>query len=885
MSRSTQVGINIKKRFKFKKPKKGAGKEFIGKLSQGLMMPIAVLPIAGLLLGIGAAIATNAGTNEALKVFGLFMKNAGDFVFGNLSVLFAVAIAIAFTKDAGVAALSALIAWISFNGMQSALIIPEANGTFSMLYWTGLPAAVFGTNVGINSLQTSVFGGAIVGSIVAALYNRFYQIQMPKILGFFSGTRFVPIISLIAMIPLALIFAMIWPGIGLGLNYIGIGLGTLGANGGINAFIFGYIERALVPTGLHHAFYSPLWYTSAGGSMNNVNDISPFIHVGGQVYAVTGVMINGERFMFADHNITDPRWIDIIKQLNNGTFNTDEWGGDQRLWFALNSNLINKQLILGGYTGGGGSQGDLYTMTFTTFAENTWNIGFSNIGAVVPTNSALTYEAIKGAPVAFSHENFKVAFPGVNPGQYEQGKFPFMIFGLPAAAGAMVMAAPKTNRKYAMSIIGSAALTSFLTGITEPLEFTFLFLAPWLYWGVHAVLCAFSFWFMSLFGANLGMTFSGGFIDFTIYGIVPDALGSNVHSWAAVIIGIVYIPIYFMLFYFLVKRFDLKTPGRGGELITKKQYFASKDKNANQQVDESITNNKTDFTHTQYTAYKLIDAFGGFENIGAVNACITKLRVNFKEKNKINEALIKELGAQGIIYPSEVLAHAIFGTDSEPIKTQMNIIIKREINIEALKKFVEMVDNHEEPKENNVSNNVNNLTESENKQLLDEMIIYAPMSGTLVKSSEINDKTFADELIGQGAAIKPNDSHIVSPWKQDATVSLAFNTGHAYVVEANGIKIMIHIGIDTVSLNSNNNNLNDLVGFKPYVKTEDKINSFAKLVDADFDLIKNKNLDTITPIILLSESENLSKYNLTVIPQYGSEIKVNDPLFKLTLKY
>ncbi|WP_052663887.1 PTS transporter subunit IIABC [Mycoplasmoides alvi] len=862
---STQIESNslsskLKKRFSFKKPKKGATKEFIGKLSQGLMMPIAVLPIAGLLLGIGAAIVTNAGTNEALKIFGLFLKNAGDFVFGNLSVLFAVAIAIAFTRDAGVAGLSTLIAWIAFNGMQSALIIGGSKDTFgqetyNMLYWTSLPASVFGQNVGIFSLQTSVFGGAIVGSIVAILYNKFYQIRMPQILGFFSGTRFVPIISLLAMVPLSLIFAMIWPGIGLGLNEIGIGLGTLSANGGTNALIFGYIERALVPFGLHHAFYTPLWYTTAGGTMTNAGSITPYIHMNGSVYAVIGYVLNGSEHLLVD----DKTWVGVINGLNgNGAFSTDAFAGDQRLWFALNSNLIGKELILSN-----GEHYERYKMTFETFAQNTWN---PNPGAVTTTNEDLLNALNSGTSVPFDATKFTPAFPGVNPGQYEQGKFSFMIFGLPAAAGAMIMAAPKENRKTAFSIVGSAALTSLLTGITEPLEFTFLFLAPWLYWGIHAVLCAFSFWFMSLFGANLGMTFSGGLIDYTIYGIVPDALGANVHSWAVPIIGIVYIPIYFTIFYFLIKRFDLKTPGRGGELISKKKYMASK----NSKVDQ-------EFTNTQVIAYKLIDAFGGIKNIEAVNACITKLRVNVIDPSKVDENEIKALGSNGLLSPSPTLVHAIFGTESEPIKTQMNNIIDHRIDSEKLKQYIDQIENgsKDEPIITSDTSSMNTLP--------NEIIIHAPLSGIVVDSKDIPDKTFAENLMGQGLAIEPDSEKVISPSNKEVKVEVAFPTGHAYILDIDGIKILIHIGLDTVTLNSSTNlDSSNLIAFKPKIKVGDTIKPYADLVDVDFDIIRNKNLKTITPIVVLNEC--LVNYDLTIIPAFGSHVNFKDPLIKLTLK-
>lgn len=862
--------IHEKKRwkfFRFKKPKKGAFREVVGKLSHGLMMPIAVLPIAGLLLGIGAAIVNNT-TNEGVKIFGSFLKNSGDFVFGNLPVLFAVAIAIAFTRDAGVAGLAAVISWACFCGMQNALMDPNFDAkdklvSYDMLYWKKIDLSVFGTNMGIMSLQTSVFGGLIVGAIVAVLYNRFYQIQMPKILGFFSGTRFVPIISLIVMMPLAILFAMIWPGIGIGLYEIGKGLGTLSENGGANALIFGYIERALVPFGLHHAFYSPLWYTSAGGSMTEVSSVIPFIHDGNQVHAVIGVILNGKE-IYLDNTITTPSWEEIIKLLNDDKFNRDEWAGDQRLWFALNSNLIGKQLILSG--------GAKYTIDFSTFAQNTQNVG-SKVGAVALTDKeeAMTlWLNLKNgnSGESWDPEKFKVAFPGVNPGQYEQGKYPFMVFGLPAAAGAMIMAAPKKNRKMATSIIASAGLTAFLTGITEPIEFTFLFLAPWLFWGIHAVLCSLSFWAMSLGGANVGQTFSGGLIDLVLYGFVPDALGASVNSWIAVIIGLIFMPIYFSLFYFLIKRFDLKTPGRGDakSLITKKEYLAAKD-------------NKGNFTSTQVIAYKLISAFGGKENISSVNACITKLRVSVNDATKIDENLIKELGAAGTMKPSPTLIHAIFGVDSEPIKSQMNNIISNRIDVKGLEEYIRTHESDEFIAGPMVSETSHVIGDTSN---LHEIIILSPMSGIVKNLNQVPDQVFAGKIMGDGLAILPDGNSVVSPFEKDVKVDVAFPTGHAYVLDIDGIKFMIHIGLETVTLNSNVSDPNNLIAFKPMVKAGDIIGSDKKIVDVDFNVIKNKNLNIITPMIVLNES--LENYDISVIPSYDSYINEKQPLLKLTPK-
>ncbi|MGL5204789.1 MAG: PTS transporter subunit EIIC, partial [Metamycoplasmataceae bacterium] len=268
--------MNAKTSFLSRLPRKksgsGSSREFIAKLSKGLMLPIAMLPVAGLFLGIGATIATQGanGNIEGLVVLGNFIKLPGDVIFGALPVLFALAIAIAFTKDAGAAGLSALVGFLVFSGIQSALIIPNGEG-FDILFYKagslgyedyGLPSSLFGSVLGINQLSTSVFGGFIVGFTVAFLYNKFKDIQLPPVIGFFSGVRFIPIVTFAALFPITVVLLMVWPLVGMLFNIIG---GALGSNMvGFNAFIFGYIERSLVPLGLHHAFYSPLWYTSVG---------------------------------------------------------------------------------------------------------------------------------------------------------------------------------------------------------------------------------------------------------------------------------------------------------------------------------------------------------------------------------------------------------------------------------------------------------------------------------------------------------------------------------------------------------------------------------------------------------------------------------------------
>lgn len=966
----------------------GGGREFIGKLSGGIMLPIAVLPIAGLLLGIGSAILNQLpsavqgwnGNPEAyfvLRGFAGFIANSGNFIFANLAVLFAIGIAIAFTGDAGVAGLAALIAWISFNGMQQAMafdVAPEVgvyqignrlaagqsvklnvpsgtqltnnnleltnsnviekiveltgfnipklanstnfdttklaqipisnwnnltntaltpinnsltekqvenilfaqaiseNGTFTpketgltnLLYWRNLKSEIFTQNVGIRSLQSSVFGGALIGSITAIIYNKTHRIQMPKILGFFSGARFVPIASLLAMMPTSVLFAMVWPGIGILLGLIGSGLGTLSANGGVNALIFGFLERSLVPTGLHHAFYSPLWYTSAGGSFSDAGSVAPLIRKGDLIYAITSVKDSGAGIS---------SWKEVIEKLNPGyVFDNDigSWQGDQRVWFALNRYLMGKTVYLNGIAGRPGT-GIEYVLTYKTFAQNTLNNPLPTWDFVADNNRKQLLENVittGNSGFRFNATMFKPAFPGVNPGQYEQGKFPFMIFGLPAAAAAMVMAAPKDQRKTALSIVGSAGLTSLITGITEPIEFTFLFLAPWLFWGVHTIYAAISFWLMSLLGANVSQTFSGGIIDLGIYGFLPDGLGYQVNSYWAIVIGIGFIPIYYFTFYFAIIKRNLQTPGRGGTLKTKKDYLALKT-NKNQ---EKMTGG---FSAAQVQAYHLIEAFGGEANITNVNACITKLRVSVKDQAKVNKEMIKDLGAQGVMDISPTLSHAIFGVDSEPIKTQMNQIIQNKIDKVKLKEFVENASS--EMKADAEDKAMKAVPETE---VVNEITIYSPLSGTVKAISEVNDETFAKKILGDGIAIVPDEGLVSVPSNKQVKVDVAFPTGHAFIVDVDGAKLMIHLGIETVGLNPNPTDPKNLVAFTTLVNQGEITDQ--DLSRVDFDLIKSKNLDPITPVIVLQET--LDNYQLEILVKPNTHVDRKQPIYKLTWK-
>ncbi len=840
-----KFGIKFKNFFGSKKEKKNSGsaREFIAKLSRGLMLPIAMLPIAGIFLGVGSAIVNNAGNDAGLMLFGNFLKVPGDVIFGALPVLFAIAIAIAFTKDAGPAALSALIGFLVFAGLQSALIQPVNDNSGNLLGYNllfygpgalgnanfGLPKSLFGSVLGINQLQTSVFGGFIVGFTVAFLYNKFKNIQLPQVIGFFNGVRFIPIVTFLALFPITLIVLIIWPLIGTLFGIIG---GALGGNMyGFNSFIFGYIERALVPFGLHHAFYSPLWYSNVGGELNLNADA---ITSGGVALAING---------------TQATWLQIAQQLGGyaGGAQAGSIAGDQTLWAFANSYLVGKQVeILNG-------NGAIHTLTFSDLTA------LQGISGLQPANGAT----------------------GVNIGQYLQGKYPFMMFGLPAAAIAMVMAAPKENRKMAGSIIISAGFTSLLTGITEPIEFTFLFLAPWLFWGVHAIFCALSFGLMNWIGLaaaaagnpglapHIGMTFSGGLLDWVIYGAIQIQFGSN--AWWALLIGLAYAPIYYFLFYFLIKKFDIHTPGRGENTrLFNKQDFLNKNKDSNsnnQQLNMNISSDRA-------LAIEVINAYGGLSNIKNVDACITKLRIQVDNQDIVDgDRLTQELGARGVIKPSKQSVYAIYGAQADRIKNEINDIIS-DINENPKLNDVYFGDNKKsKPISHSKDTTSNKLEVSDEK-----IIIKSPLDGTIVPIEEVPDETFSKSIMGQGIAILPKNGNLSSPIS--GKMSLVFDTGHAYTFESKkGTQILVHIGIDSINLKDKDGK--ELKPFTPKVKTNDSVKMGDAIATFKVAQIKEHAKSLITPIIVLDES--LKGRNVKILKTSG-QIEKGQPLIEVAPK-
>ncbi|MGN2339636.1 PTS transporter subunit EIIC [Clostridium cagae] len=545
--------------------------QYLQRIGKAIMLPIAALPIAGILLGVGGALLGIAGLNNPPSVYEpliafvsipavtailTVMKNIGDIIFGNLPILFAVGVAVGLAKkDKGTAALASVFGFIVMNQVISTLL---ALGVTQLGVLTPDSFGEYGTyittNLGIFTLNMSVFGGIITGIITAILHDRFHEIQLPQILGFFSGSRFVPIITAVTMAVVGAILAFLWPVVQDGIGVIA----NLVRNAGfIGSFFYGVIERVLIPFGLHHVFYTPFWFGS-----------------------------------FVDGQI-----------LVNGTWQTV--AGANTAYFAQLSSMT-----------------DL-------------------VGASADTMSTI----VSGTT------------------RFMAGKFPFMMFGLPAAAFAMYRAAAPSKRKTVGSLLLAAAITSLLTGITEPLEFTFIFVAPVLY-GVHCILAGLSFMLMDIFNVFIGMTFSGGLIDFSLFGLLPAGAGVPTKWFMVLLIGVVYAVVYYFLFYFMITKLNLKTPGRDEneeetKLYTKADYQGKKGNAKSEIVEKAPT---------------VLAALGGEENIVSVDACITRLRVEVKDKAKVDKDELKTLGAAGVMEVGNGI-QAIFGAKADGYKNAINDIL------------------------------------------------------------------------------------------------------------------------------------------------------------------------------------------------------------------
>ncbi|EOB9367893.1 glucose-specific PTS transporter subunit IIBC [Staphylococcus aureus] len=643
------------------------------RIGKALMLPVAILPAAGLLLAIGTAI-----QGEALQHYLPFIQNggvqnvaklmtaAGSIIFENLPMIFALGVAIGLAGGGGVAAIAAFVGYIIMNKtMGDFLQVTPKNVTD--------PASGYASILGIPTLQTGVFGGIIIGALAAWCYNKFYNINLPSYLGFFAGKRFVPIMMATTSFILAFPMALIWPTIQSGLNAFSTGL--LDSNTGVAVFLFGFIKRLLIPFGLHHIFHAPFWFEF--GSWKNA----------------AGEIIHGDQRIF-------------IEQIREGAHLT--------------------------------------------------------------------------------------------AGKFMQGEFPVMMFGLPAAALAIYHTAKPENKKVVAGLMGSAALTSFLTGITEPLEFSFLFVAPLLFF-IHAVLDGLSFLTLYLLDVHLGYTFSGGFIDYVLLGVLPN----KTQWWLVIPVGLVYAVIYYFVFRFLIVKLKYKTPGR-------------EDKQS-----QAVTASATELP------YAVLEAMGGKANIKHLDACITRLRVEVNDKSKVDVPGLKDLGASGVLEVGNNM-QAIFGPKSDQIKHEMQQIMNGQV--------VENPTTMEDDKDETV-------VVAEDKSATSELshIVHAPLTGEVTPLSEVPDQVFSEKMMGDGIAIKPSQGEVRAPF--NGKIQMIFPTKHAIgLVSDSGLELLIHIGLDTVKLNGE--------GFTLHVEEGQEVKQGDLLINFDLDYIRNHAKSDITPIIV-----------------------------------
>ncbi len=689
------------------------------RVGRSFMLPIALLPVAGLLLGIGSSF-TNATTLETYNLSGIIyeggilytildiMAKTGSAVFDNLALLFAVGVAIGMAKrEKEVAALSGVIAFIIMHTAISALI--TANGGVEAM-------AVNSTTqtLGITTLQMGVFGGIIVGLGVAALHNRFYKIELPQVLAFFGGTRFVPIISSLVFLLVGALMFFVWPII----QGLIARLGNLVlASGYAGTWIYGIIERALIPFGLHHVFYMPFWQTELGGA----------------------VMIDGN----------------LVQ-------------GAQNIFFA---------------------------------------------------------ELASKATTQFS----------VSATRFMSGKFPFMIFGLPAAAYAMYKCAYPHKRKVAGGLLLSAALTAMLTGITEPIEFTFLFVAPVMY-VVHCILAGLSYMLMHILGVGVGMTFSGGLIDLFLFGILQGNAKTN-WIWI-VIVGLVYAVVYYLIFSFLIRKFNFKTPGREDDDEETRLYTRA-----------DMNERKKNDSDADVTSALIINGLGGKKNISDIDCCATRLRVTVKKADKVSENLLKQSGASGVIKKGNGV-QVIYGPKVSVIKSNLEDYIEKHGDGDI--------------KDVPISEDA---TEKHHNRKGGEVTLLAHMSGRVVPLEKVEDEAFAQKILGDGIAIEPTEGKLYSPC--DGVVESVFDTNHAInIVSDGGREILIHIGIDTVKLKGEH--------FRAEVKDGQRIHKGELLISFDKDKIKSRGFKLTTPMIICNEES----YNSLKVLKTG-DIKATESILEI----
>ena len=693
------------------------------RVGRSFMLPIALLPVAGLLLGIGSSF-----TNETmLAAYGLnsvihpgtliytildVMSQTGSAVFNNLALLFAMGVAIGMArKEKEVAALSGAVAYIIMNTAIQAMI-NAAGGVDAM------PANSTTTMLGITTLKMGVFGGIVVGLGVAALHNKFYKIELPQVLAFFGGTRFVPIISSIVYLVVGIAMFYIWPVVQSGIAALGA---LVLASGYAGTFIYGLLERALIPFGLHHVFYMPFWQTAVGGTT-----------------IIDGVTVTGA----------------------------------QNIFFA-----------------------ELASKSTTVFS--------------------------------------------VSATRFMAGKFPFMMFGLPGAALAMYHCAKPEKKKAAGGLLLSAALTAFLTGITEPLEFTFIFVALPMY-AVHCVLAGLSFMLMHILNVGVGMTFSGGLIDLVLFGAMQG--NAKTHWIWVVVVGAVYFVLYYLIFRFMISKFNYKTPGRDDAEEVK--LYTRADVNA-----RSAASGSNAPAGDDPVSALIVEGLGGTDNLSDVDCCATRLRCTVKDAALVRQDVLKASGASGVICKGNGV-QVVYGPKVAVIKAKLEDYLETAPKTPAAAAAPAPAAAPAAP-----------------AAAAKDTVLAACLTGTVVPLAEVKDEAFASGALGDGIAIEPAVGELVAP--ADGEISSTFDTHHAVgMTTVDGAELLMHIGIDTVKLGGKH--------FTYLVNEGDKVRKGQPLIRFDIEAIKAEGYPVTTPLIVCNTDEYAA-----VTPKASGTVKQGDALLEL----
>ena len=670
------------------------------------MLPIAILPVAGLLLGLGGALTNDAAVKAYpwlnqmwLQTILKVMNFAGNAVFSNLALIFSIGLAVGLAKgDKGTAGLAGGVAYLVYTATISGLL------------------QLFDPK---NNIDTGVLGAIVIGSVVAYLHNHYRKTQLPQFLGFFGGSRFIPIISSLAAIVIGAIFFVIWPPIQGWLTSAGYAIAKMGSFG---SFLYGFLLRLTGAVGLHHTIYPMFWYTALGGTAE----------VAGKT------VVGAQNIFFAQ--LADPN--------HHGLF------------------------------------------TYGT--------------------------------------------------RFFAGRFATMMFGLPGAALAMYLCLPKKNRKTDGGLYLSGGLTSFLTGITEPIEYTFLFVAPWLY-VIHAFLDGCSFYVADIMNIRIGNSFSGGLIDYLLFGVLQ---GRDKTNWPNVLImGVIWFFLYFFVFTFCIKKFHVNIPGmQETDDSTADAIMNNGPKTGDKLYDESMD---------------IITALGGMNNIQTVSACATRLRVALKDNSKVNEGVFKKLGAPGVLKVGGGI-QAILGGKADIYSQEINDI---------------MAHPDQQPAAQSVT--TTNKTESvtNTKHVAKTVDLASPVNGKFTDLSEVNDDVFSQKMMGEGFGVQPADGKIYSP--VSGTVMSIFKTKHAIGIKTqDGLDVMLHMGLDTVELKGKI--------FTIHVKEGDKVAVDTHLATVDLDQIRDAGKDPVILTLITNTNDYVDKASDLV--QSGEQIKVHAKVFEVLTK-